>query len=60
MDKVVPAQSVALANNTYTWNNSQIVLLSAVVATGQLPLIACPYSLMIALLKGVTLSESDF
>lgn len=46
MDTVVPAQSVALANNTYTWNNAQIVLLSAVVATGQLPLIACPYSLM--------------
>lgn len=46
MDTVVPAQSVALANNTCTWNNAQIVLLSAVVATGQLPLIACPYSLM--------------
>lgn len=46
MDTVVPAQSVALANNTCTWNNAQIVLLSAVVAKGQLPLIACPYSLM--------------
>lgn len=46
MDTVVPAQSVALAKNACTWNNAQIVLLSAVVATGQLPLIVCPYSLM--------------